>query len=88
MVILSKKSLITLSVLINTQRQSGERISVEIGDEEIIFRGRSCRTEVTTNQAKMYPARMANCISCLFPDVYSYELDKLVAELIECVRGV
>ncbi|QQG32265.1 hypothetical protein CkP1_0065 [Citrobacter phage CkP1] len=86
MVILSKKSNITLSIVIRSEYAT-ERMSVEVTNDYVIFRARSCRAEVSLNQAKHYPSHMSSCVKGLIPDVYQSELDVLIRELIKVVNG-
>ena len=86
MVILSKKTSIKLSLLISTV-QGQQRLEVEINDSDVIFRACSIRTDVALHQTRLYPSRMSNAVQSLIGagQVYDYELDRLVRELIPLI---
>lgn len=87
MIILSKRTSIILNVLVNSLSRGQERLSVEINDDQVIFRGRSCRTEVSLHQARNYLSSISNCIWVLIPDINGRDCDRLVSEIYEIVRG-
>ncbi|ATN93034.1 hypothetical protein CPT_Melville_060 [Salmonella phage Melville] len=86
MIIVSKTSMIKYEMIIRTSSTDKVPLTVEISDEEVIFRAKGCRTDVSLNHAQHYPGRMSNCIKALVPDVYTSELDIVVQELIDAVR--
>ena len=52
---------------------------IEVRGSEIIFRARSCRTEVNCLQAKQTPSRINNAVRALISDIYDYEADNVSA---------
>ncbi|AFU64011.1 hypothetical protein ACQ31_gp128 [Salmonella phage STML-198] len=87
MIIVSKTSMIKYEMTIRTSSTDKVPLTVEISDEEVVFRAKGCRTEVSLNHARHYPGRMSNCIKALVLDVYPDELDIVVQELINAVRA-
>lgn len=87
MILLSKKAQISISILYQSQRGQ-ERMTVDIDNSEIIFRARSCRTEVNIGFAKREPQRMNNAIKALVPDIFNHESEAIIREIIPILAGM
>lgn len=83
MIVLKKKVSVELQVLVKSDSRSQERINIEINNEEIIFRARSCMTEVAIKQAQHRPSSVTNAIYALIPDIEKEEAAELTRAIYE-----
>ncbi|AHY25038.1 hypothetical protein AVV36_gp076 [Pectobacterium bacteriophage PM2] len=84
MKIFSKKADIVIVMHVNSVRGS-EELRVEISMDEVIFRARSLRTELSIERAKN-PSQIYWSISALIPNMFEYELDLVVPEIHKYVK--
>jgi hypothetical protein len=86
MVLLSKQMLINYRIFVNTKSGQTE-LKIEINSNEIIFRARGCRTETSLSRAKHHPSSISNSIIALISDIYIYELEAVINELLSSIKG-
>lgn len=84
MKIFSKKADIVIVMHVNSVRGS-EELRVEISMDEVIFRARSSRTELSIEQAKNY-SHIRSSIYALIPDMFEYQIDLVFSEIHKYVK--
>lgn len=84
MIIKSKVSHIVIDFNVSTESGRTD-LKVEIKDQEVIFRARSIRCEMSLNNAKHYPSTINNCVKTLITDIYQSEADHVVCEVFQTV---
>lgn len=72
---------ITADVQVSTLSNPRQSLAIEVRGSEVIFRARSCRTEVNCLMAKQKPSLINNAVRALIGDIYDYEADN-VSELV------
>ncbi|AKU43720.1 hypothetical protein CPT_Merlin74 [Citrobacter phage Merlin] len=84
MIIKSKVSHIVIDFNVSTERGRTD-LMVEIKGQEVIFRARSIRCEMSLNIAKHHPNAINDCVKTLISDIYQSEADLVVREVFHTV---
>lgn len=87
MILLKKKVSVELEVLVRSESRDQERMNIEINNVEIIFRGRSCMTEVAISTARHRPSSITNAIYALISDINKEEAAELTRAIYEHIKN-
>lgn len=87
MILLKKKVSVELEVLVRSESRNQERMNVEINNVEIIFRGRSCMTEVAISTAAYRPSSITNAIYALISDINKEEAAELTRAIYKHIKN-
>ncbi|HIH9267971.1 hypothetical protein KNT70_gp059 [Cronobacter phage Pet-CM3-4] len=87
MITLKKKVTVELGVFVRSESRGQERMNVEINNVEVVFRGRSCMTEVSISAARHRPSSITNAIYALISDIEKEEAAELTRAIYEYVKN-